>query len=244
MDARTLSKVATGLGLLAAWASASQASGDAMSLASLPPTRWGEYRAEPYIEAAARLQALGEQAATQELLSLARSPLAEAQKRTEAGGGTEAIKQWTNLLHSSTSSVFEERQKIAVLCRMLFTRRPGLDFHGAGLGGPAFLGRDRDRSINSISDPIFEKWPLEPIELVDGVPFAVVSGYSYEGWFDPRGAELYVRYCATNCAWSSTRFTTKTREQKETALRKLLSSPRWERPLEAWEREYLTKQVE
>jgi hypothetical protein len=244
MRARTLSKIVTALGLLAAWASASQGPGDAISLAKLPPTRLPEYRVDPYIEAAGWLQALGKQAATQELLRLARSPLAEAQKRMEVGGGDKAIKMWTNILHSSTSSVFEERQKIAVLCRMLFSRRPGSDFKDARLGGPSFLGQDLGHTIYSTSDPIFNKWPLEPVELVDDIPFAVVTGYGYEGWFDPRGAELYVRYCMTNCDWSSARFTTKSKEQKETALRKLVSSPKWERPLEGWEREYLTKQLE
>ncbi len=61
---------------------------------------------------------------------------------------------------------------------------------------------------------------------------------------DPSSAELYVRYCMTNCNWSSVRFTTKSMEQKEAALQKLLSSAKWERPLEGWEREYLTKQLE
>jgi hypothetical protein len=243
MHAQTLLKVVAALVLVAACASVSQSSGDAVALAKLPPTRWQEYHVDPYIEAAGRLQAMGKDGATLELLRLARSPGAEAQKRMEAGGGAEAIKQWTNLLSSSTSSVFEERQKIAVLCRMLFNRRPGLDFQDARLGAPTFLGQG-SRSIDSFSDPIFKQWPLEPIELVDGVPFAVVVGYGYEGWVNPSGAELYVRYCATNCDWSSTRFTMNTRAQKEAALRKLLSSPKWERPLEGWEREYLTKQVE
>lgn len=212
-----------------------------VSLADLPSLQDLDYRVAPYVEAAGKLQAKGQQAAFEQLLILARSPIAEAEKRAEAGGGVEAFKGWTNLLQSSKSSVFEERQKIAVLCRMLFTRRPGSDFKAAGLGGPAFLGNDQ--IFYSTSDPIFKKWSLEPIELVDGVPFAVVTGYRYEGWFDPSGAELYVRYCMTNCDWSGYRFTAKTEEQMQPALHKLLSSAKWERPLAQWEAEYLAKQL-
>src|SRR5439155_25923898 len=124
------------------------------------------------------------------------------QERMELEGGVEAMKQWTNLLQSSKSSVIEEGQKIAVLCRMLCARRPGSDFDRLGLGSPSFLGEDPGHTISSTSDPIFKKWALEPIELVDGVPFAVVTGYGYQGWFDPSGAERYVRYCMGNCDWS------------------------------------------
>ena len=218
----------------------------AVSLATLPSLQDLEYRVDHYIEAAGKLQAKGKEAACDQLLLLARSPLAEATKRWEAGGGvnTEAFKQLTNLLQSSRSSIVDEEQKVAVLCRMLFTRRPGSDFERPSLGGPSFLGMDSSRTIYFTSDPIFKKWSLEPIELVDGVPFAVVTGYSIEGHVDPRSAELYVRYCMTNCNWSSVRFTTKSMEQKEAALQKLLSSAKWERQLEGWEREYLTKQLE
>ena len=236
--------VATLIGMLAACASVPKPPGQAVSLATLPSVQGLEFRVDPYIEAAGKLQAKGREVAFQQLLVLARSALAEATKRMEAGGGVEAFEQWNNLLHSSTSSMFEERQKIAVLCRMLFTRQEGSDFERPGLGGPSFLGQDRGHTIYFTSDPIFKKWPLEPIELVDGVPFAAVTGYGYEGWLDPSGAELYARYCMTNCDWSSIQFTTKSKEQKRTALCKLLSSPKWERPLEAWEQEYLTKQLE
>jgi hypothetical protein len=236
---RTLSVVATAAGMLAGCASSSQPPSQPVSLATLPVAHASEYRATAYIEAAAKLQASGRDAAFHQFLTLCRSPLAKASKEVDCGGGPEAIRQWTNLL--SKSDLLEEQAKIAVLCRMLFTRRPGANFERPGLGAPVFLGQ---LGGFSIANPGFATWPLEPIELVDGVPFCVVTGYDYHGWVDPSGAELYVRYCATNCDWSSIRFAAKSREQNEAALRKLLSSPKWERPLTEWERRYLAKQLE
>jgi hypothetical protein len=65
-----------------------------------------------------------------------------------------------------------------------------------------------------------------------------------EAFVDPHSVESYVRYCTTNCDWSSVGFTTKTMAQKKDALNKLLASPKWRQPLETYERDYLKQQVE
>jgi hypothetical protein len=183
-----------------------------VSLASLPRLNWEEYRVDPYIKAAGQLQAMGKEAAFKELLSYA---------------------------HAFPE--LDDRQRIAVLCRMLFTQRPGGDFERPHVGTPVFLGENQRRAA-SFDDPSFKKWPLEPIEIVDGVPFAIVVAYAYEGLMDPTVNESYVRYCMTNCDWSSTHFATKSSQQKEAAMRKLLASPKCEH-LEDWEKEYLLKQI-
>jgi hypothetical protein len=229
MEIRKLSAVAIAVGVLTACASDTQPPSQAVSLATLPFIQASGYRVDPYIEAAGNLQAKGKKAAFQQLFILAHSPLAEATIRIQAGGGVDE---------------YEKLQKIAVLCRMLFTQRPGSEFKRPELGGPSFLGDDRPFGPRTIDDPIFKTWPLEPIELVDDVPFAVAQGYTYQGPIDPAASESYVRYCITNCDWSSTRFSRKSKQQKETALQKLISSTKWERPLKGWEREYLKKQVE
>jgi len=217
MQIRTVLLLATALGILGGCASDSLRPTREISLDLLPTIQAGNYRVGPYIEAAIELQAAGKKAAFQQLLVLARS-----------SGGSD----------------FGGRQRIAVLCRMLFTQRPGSDFDRPGLGAPQFLGNDSQFPSYTLKDPNFKKWPLEPIELVDEVPFAVVTGYMYEGFWDPLGSESYVRYCINTCEWSNVLFTTKNKEEKEFALRKLLSSPKWQRPLEAWEKEFLMKQVE
>jgi hypothetical protein len=218
MSVRTLSVLAIAVGILAGCASDSQPPSQAVSLATLPSISQLRYRVDPYIEAAGNLQANGKEAAFQQLLMLART---------------------------SGLSQFEDRQRIAVLCRMLFSKRPGSDFERPGLGAPSFLeGYPTILWADSINDPRFRKWSLEPIEIVDGVPFAIVVGYSYDGPWNARGTELYVRYCMTNCDWASTRFTIQSKRRKEAALRKLLFSPKWGSQLGDWERGYLRSQIQ
>jgi hypothetical protein len=218
MSARTLLPLAAVFGFLGGCATDPQPSGYGVSLADLPSIQRHEYRVDPYIRAAGQLQSAGKETASQQLLTLART----------------------------APNYLEERLKVAVLCRMLFSKRPGSDFARPDLGGPSFLdGYTGGRPIaDSFDDPRFKKWPLEPIEIVDGVPFAIVTGYTYEGNWDPRGTESYVRYCMTNCDWSSTLFTRPSSGEKEAALRKLLSSSKWGGQLGAWEGGYLKRQID
>ena len=202
---------------LATATNVSQLPAHEVSLASLPSIEGGNYKVDPYIEAAAELQASGKDAACIQLLALA---------------------------HSSEGSNYEGSQRITVLCRMLFVKRPGLEFRRQALGAPQFLGDDRPFGPLSSDDPSFKKWPLEPIELAHGVPFAVVTGYLYEGFWDPTEAESYVRYCMTNCDWSAVHFAAMSKKQKEAALREFLSSPKWKPLIGSRERDYLTKQIE
>jgi len=187
-----------------------------LSLTNLPSIVDDNYKVDPYIRAAQRLQSMGQQAATQQLIELAKLA---------------AI--------SNTKSTANE-QRTAILCRMLFTARQASTFKRAGfLGGARFFGEEYVVESHSYS-----KWPLEPIELVDGIPFLVAYTYGYEGIWDPHGAESYVRYCTTNCNWSSFQYTAKSDAQKKQALTKLIASPKWLRPLEAWEQESLREQIQ
>ncbi len=243
MNIRTFLLILFAAVTFAECANADDSTSEVVSLASLPSVYSEEYKVDPYIEAASKLQGLGEEAAIKELIRLSRSPLAEAEKRMEEGGGEKAVKEADDIRRSSKSSVLDERGKIVILCRMLFTPR-GTNFEEAGLGGLTFLG-DNGRTTMNSEGAIFKKWPLEPIELVDGIPFLVVDGWVYEGWCDPRGAEHFVRHCATaGYDWSATRFVMKTKEQKEVALRKLIGSPKWEQPLGESERDFLGKELQ
>src|SRR5581483_2244888 len=117
--------------------------------------------------------------------------------------------------------------KVFVLCRMLFVQRPGSDFRGPFLGQGFFLGGTD-----------YSDWPLEPIELVDGVPFLITNGYLLAGRSEAE--DMYVHYCETNCDWSGFRYTIKTEQQKRDALNKLINSPKWKMPLDKNEQEFLT----
>jgi len=195
------------IGISIAGCGSNQSSVAQVSLATLPtPTdTYGSsetlYRVDAYIEAASRLQAMGKQAACERLLVM---------------GDTQE---------------FTDCDKMAVLCRMLFTERSGSGFIRPSLGGAVFIGGTH-----------YSDWPLEPIEIIDGVPFIIVRGYSMFG--APERPYMYVRYCMTNCDWSSLRFKPKTEEQKKKALAKLIASQKWQRPLEQEDRDFFAAQIQ
>jgi len=116
--------------------------------------------------------------------------------------------------------------RVIVLCRMLFVRRPGSVFRPPWIGTPILLGG---------TDP--SEWPLQPIELVDGVPFLISRMYMINGLPEPD--ELYLRYCKKNCDWSSFRYRIKTKKPEKEALKELLASPKWKRPLTEEEKKFL-----
>jgi hypothetical protein len=184
-----------------------------------------EYRVDPYIKIAQQLQDMGERAATQELLKLAKS------------------------VATNTNSIaaYYDEQRIAILCRMLFTNKPASsDFERpAFLGAPSFLDGDSEslRPDRFSVTKNYINWSSEPIEIVDGIPFAVVYGYTYEGTWFPHAAESYVHYCMSNCAWSSIRFSLKTAAEKKEAVRKLIASAKWRSPPADWVRQYLKDQI-
>jgi hypothetical protein len=127
----------------------------------------------------------------------------------------------------------EHGDRVVPLCRMLFVARRGFDFRSARLGYAEPLGS----TTNSLC------WPLEPIEVVDGVPFLIILGYRLGG--EAETGESYVEYCLSECEWSSERFALRSAIEKREALRKLLESPKWSdrSELKVIER-ILSKQIE
>jgi hypothetical protein len=169
-----------------------------VSLKDVPDFRTTAYRVDPYIRAAARLQALGKDKAGDALLQLAKNG--------------------------------EDDNKVIVLCRMLFTRKAKGEFRRPLIGAAAFLGGTD-----------YADWPLEPIELIDGVPFLITTGYALRGRAEP--ASSYVKYCLRNCDWSSERFRPKTQKEKQNALARLLASPKWGTPLGDQDKAFLASQI-
>ena len=154
-------------------------------------------------------------------------PYITAADRLQSLGRRVAFRE---LLALSQSDDLEDGQRIVVLCRMLFTKRHGSEFRRAMIGCAAFPG-----------DTVYTDWTLEPIELVDGIPFAVTYGYVLAG--NPESPESYVRYCISNCDWRPFQFSRKSEAEKRDALSKLLASPKWRRPLEPREREFFAAQI-
>jgi len=178
-------------------------------LTELPSCDYENYKVDSYIQAAARLQQMGQPAAVGQLIKLAKAA-AIRNKQTELN---------------------EERT--AILCRMLFVQRKGALFPGPNyLGSPCILS---DRNPTN--------WPDAPIELVDGVPFYLVAGYSNQEWWVDIAAESYVRYCLTNCDWSGVHYALKSMPEKRRALNKLFDSPRWRPALDPVEKDLLVQQI-
>ncbi len=114
----------------------------------------------------------------------------------------------------------DDDARVIVLCRMLFAElRPGTVFSRPVLGSPHFVGGEPDWN-----DRVHRGWPLEPIELVDGVPFLVVRGYVLGG----KGVSSwgYLAYCIQNCGWSQYRYKPKSLDEKKAALKTFLSLPK------------------
>jgi hypothetical protein len=124
-----------------------------------------------------------------------------------------------------------DAEQVFVLCRMLFTGRRTSEFRRPKIGGAVFL-----------ADTSYADWPLEPIELVDGVPFVITSGYILIG--EPELPEEYLDYCMVNCEWGTLRYRERGSAEMHAALAKLLNSSKWHRPLKDQERGRLTEQIE
>ena len=137
------------------------------------------------------------------------------------------------LLDAARTADFHDYEKVVVLCRMLFEFRDGVDYVYPSLGQRTFFW-----------DTTFADWPLEPVELVDGYPFWIVSSLAYSGARSPDAASRYVSYCITNCEWNAFKYHLLSTEQKRAALGKLLESKKWKRPLDERDRLVLSSQIE
>jgi hypothetical protein len=108
--------------------------------------------------------------------------------------------------------------RLIVLARMLFEARPGEHCRAPHIGIPMYLGTSTA-----------EDWSLDPITIVDGVPFIVVTGYFGTGM--PESAEQYLDYNLRNCRWTDHEYRVKTIPELQTALGKLIKGGPWKRPL-------------
>lgn len=117
------------------------------------------------------------------------------------------------------------------LCRLVFKAKKDSDFRRARIGAVGFLGGTD-----------YADWPLDPFEVVDGVPFVITDG-SYLLGGAPEQSEDYLEYCIKECEWNDTKFAPKSEKEKERALDTLLASKKWKKPLTATERDRLRAQI-
>ena len=122
-------------------------------------------------------------------------------------------------------------QEIIILCRMLYVPESGEEFRRPMIGAAHFLaGTD------------YVDWPLEPIEIVDGVPFLVVQGYSLGG--QPELAEMYLEYCFDNCKWNPINYSIPGKQELQDAFEVLTSVfLKKGKSLNKYERAFLENQI-
>lgn len=121
---------------------------------------------------------------------------------------------------------------IVPLCRMLFAKRQGGEFRRAQYGGAKFIGGTD-----------YADWPLDPIELVDGIPFNVVTLVVIAGGL-PEYLDGYIGYCIDNCDWNNFKFEMKSDTQKQKALDTLFKLPKLKNKLTGWDIKSLSNQIQ
>ncbi len=143
-----------------------------------------------------------------------------------------ALKELRNLAREESNAEPQghDTGSIIVLCRLLFSKRNDSQFMRPGLGGAFFLGNTD-----------YPDWPLEPIELVDGVPFCITRGYILGGALP--SPESYLDYCIQECDWSKFRFKSLSSAEKRKALDHLLASKKWKARLDQSEHDFLSAQI-
>jgi hypothetical protein len=146
-----------------------------------------------------------------------------------------AAKQLQNMGRESAISVLREcceneenQNKVIILCRMLFESENGM--RRPLIGGAAFPGNST-----------YADWPSEPIEIVQNIPFLIVSGYCLGGL--PERAIDYLEYCELNCEWKNEFYSMPSENELVSALNELLNSEKWQTPLTDDEKDFLRSQI-
>jgi hypothetical protein len=154
-------------------------------------------------------------------------PYLRAAQSLQAMGEEKACKLLADLAVKQTRS----ETRTVTLCRMLFKAKSGGAFRRPLLGGPCFLAGGADAN----------DWPLEPITIVDGVPFRVVRGYRLAG--EAESSASYLVYCLTECEWNDFKFKPKSLKEKKKALESLLMSPKLKGKLKDGDKDFLEAQI-
>lgn len=102
----------------------------------------------------------------------------------------------------------EDGLKVVPLCRLLFKAKPGASFRGPRLGGASTCPRTDGTD-----------WPLDPIAVIDGVPFLVAAKYGKAD--NPESAADYLAYCLAECEWVTESIAVPDKAMMEAAFAKL-----------------------
>jgi hypothetical protein len=161
------------------------------------------------------------------------APYVSAAIRLQAMGKEEASQSLLRL------AAWEDNQpeqngngyRAIVLCRMLFVPKDNKSFRRASIGPSDFLG-----------GTTYSDWPLEPITLIDQVPFLIIKATGSADFAETSVG--YVHYCMENCDWTSTHYQPLSQPQEQQALQQLLALPLWKDRLSPEEKQFFAQQIE
>ncbi len=125
----------------------------------------------------------------------------------------------------------KHNEQVVILCRMLFEAKENSEFRRPMLGGPQFYGNI------SLKD-----WPLEPITIIDNIPFKIVIGYMLAGHAEE--APEYLKYCLENAQWTNRIYAQRTKKDIDSAFQTLLKSNVWKKPLDQWQLGLIHQQIQ
>lgn len=106
------------------------------------------------------------------------TPYVRAAALLQEMGKEKACKQLVKLAKDD-----DEDGEVAILCRLLFSRKENKEFLAPLFGCPSYMGATTDAD-----------WPMSPIEIVDGVSFFIVAGYCGSGPGAHAWSLLYLNY--------------------------------------------------
>ena len=153
------------------------------------------------------------------------NPYLKVAIRLQNMGQEQAIHTLKNLAEDHDND-----NKIIVLCRMLFEKGNESEFRRPLIGKATFPGG------TDSSD-----WPLEPIEIMNGIPFIIARGYSVAGI--PETGSHYLEYCITNCTWRIELYELGSNAEKHIAVNLLIASPKWKKQLSEEEIKWFFSQI-
>lgn len=113
---------------------------------------------------------------------------------------------------------------------MLFEAKNEVEFRRPLIGGAAFFGKTD-----------YPHWPLEPIDIYEGVPILVTYGYMLGG--EPESSRAYVDFCVKNCKWRQDLYAVRTSDELKKIVAKWLTQRKWPAPLSDRDRAFFIDQA-
>lgn len=154
------------------------------------------------------------------------SPYLTVAKSLQSAGSDKAI---VRLRSWADTRKYEDQ--VVILCRMLFEAKQGSEFRRPLIGGAILAEGAEDVA-----------WPLEPIDIYEGVPILLAWGYVVDSKAEL--SRIYLDFCLANCNWREAHYSARSQDELEGIVAKWLTSRKWPVPLSDRDQRFFTAQAE